>query len=160
MRSPLVDMCGLHWSVHRRQATGNVVPNVEPAMGCPRIVYTDLDTLVYPQISSTDLDVLWLLGACGACQVVGPPMATRWLVPPWIDQEFRDGALLRARGHHALPPLNHQKWPRAYLFPQKKKKAFFVIELWVCGQPRSGCPSPVGKVQPYPQDGISTGLAK
>jgi hypothetical protein len=44
----------------------------------------------------------------GEGQVMGQPMATRWLVSPLIYQDFRDGALLLARGHHASATLNHQ----------------------------------------------------
>ena len=46
--------------------------------------------------------------AFGEGQVMGQPMATRWLVSPLIDQDFRDDALLFARGHHASATLNHQ----------------------------------------------------
>jgi hypothetical protein len=55
---------------------------------------------------------LWLLGAFGECQVIGQPMATRRLVAPLIDQDFRDGSLQLAGGHHASATLNHQNWTR------------------------------------------------
>jgi hypothetical protein len=49
--------------------------------------------------------------AFGEHQVMGQPMATRWLVSPLIDQDYRDGARL----NHVSATLNHQDWPRARL---------------------------------------------
>jgi hypothetical protein len=51
----------------------------------------------------------WLFVVFGECQVMGQPMATRWLISPLIYQDFRDGSLLLAKGHHASATLNHQK---------------------------------------------------
>jgi hypothetical protein len=66
--------------------------------------------MLRPLRPATNLDKL------SECQVVGQPIVTRWLVSPLIYQDFRDGSLLLARGHHASATQNHQKRHADWLY--------------------------------------------
>jgi hypothetical protein len=69
-------------------------------MGCPLIVYTDVDTS-------------WLFGIFGENQVMAQRVARRLLVSPLINRDFRGCSLMLAGGNIASATLNQQNWTRA-----------------------------------------------
>jgi hypothetical protein len=80
-----------------------LIPVAKPEIRTIHVWWT-VENLVFQDTSGRENDFAISI-AFGECQVMGPPVATGWLVSPLISEEFQEGCLPLARGHHASATL-------------------------------------------------------